>query len=196
MTSQCLLPVLLGWLLSFAPTVHAATNVALGGIGGLDNGTLVDGGGTGDARFTLESVRLALVKQARSTDGVVLASDAPVLSGQDLVFVLYVDNATDFPVSGITLTDQLDESAFTYVAGTLESAEVPSGADDATLWSAAWVPLSDAPGAPDDAGSATDTGGPAGPDRITVGAEPAQANLPVTIPARTLRAVRFRVQVN
>ena len=188
---------MLAWVLSvLGPAPLAADNAALGGIGGIDNGTLVDGGGTGRARVSLFSVDLALVKQARDLAGSVLPDGADVFPGQEIWFVLYVDNPTVAPALDLGISDLLDEAAFAYVPGTLEHTVVASGSDDAAIWAGAWTPLTDAPGLPDDEASALDTGAPAGVDRITFGAVAGQANQPVDLPASSLRAVRFRVRVN
>lgn len=197
---RLLLPVLLGSVLCCALPAHAATNFATGGIGGHNDGSLANGDGTGDARIELNSVRLALVKQARDTDGQVLAPGADVVPGQQIYFVLLVDNTTDFPADSLRLSDALNEAEFSYIADSLETTAVPSGADAASLWSAAWTPLTDAvngaSGTADDEASVTDTAAPAGGDRVTVGETSGQINQPLVIPARTLRAVRFRVTVN
>jgi uncharacterized repeat protein (TIGR01451 family) len=174
----------------------AATNVATGSIDGGSGIELGNGDGSGPARVTIDAVRLALVKQARSDDGAVLPAAAAVSAGQTIWFVLYVDNPTDVPAGAITITDQLDEAAFTYVAGSLESATVASGADDAAIWAGTWTPLSDALGAPDDTASFLNAGGAAEPDRLTVGDVAGQANAPSRIPAHSLHAVRFRVRVD
>jgi hypothetical protein len=185
------------WGLVLAPQVfaQAATNVARGGLGGVDNGTLADGGGTGQARITLDVVDLALRKEARDTTGTVLPDDAPVTRDQEITFLLIVDNPTDAAADDLRLTDPLDDTQFDYVAGSLEWTVVPSGATDAQIWSGNWTSLTDAPGAPDDAACAVDTGGLPGVDRITVGAVPTQLNLPASAPAHSLWAVRFRVRV-
>ena len=191
------LVALLGLALwAIAHPVRAAENAATGGIGGINNGTLQYGDGTGQARISLFSVDLALVKQARDLSGSVLADGADVSPGQELWFVLYVDNPTLFPASDVRIVDPLDEVAFTYVAGSLARTTVPTGASDPALWAGTWNPLSDPLGAPDDEGSATDSGGPPGLDRIVVGAEPPQPNLTLQIPGSSLTAVRFRVRVN
>lgn len=191
------LVALLGLALwAIALPARAADNAVTGGIGGIDNGTLQYGDGTGQARISLFSVELALVKQARDLAGNVLSAGADVSPGQEIWFVLYVDNPTGFPASDLRMTDLLDETAFAYVAGSLERTTVPSGASDAALWAGTWTPLTDAVGAPDDTGSAVNTGGPAGADRIVVGAEPPQPNLSLTVPGSSLSAVRFRVRVN
>jgi len=183
-------------LLVHPPVAIAADNAALGGVGGIDNGTLLGGDGTGEARISLFAVDLALVKQARDLGGAVLPPGAPVTPGQEVWFVLYVDNPTPVPVDDLRLTDLIDESQFTYVPGSLEQASVPSGSSDAFIWAGSWSPLTDIVGPPDDEGSVTDTRGPAGPDRLTIGAETVQANLTVDLPAATLRAFRLRARVN
>lgn len=173
-----------------------ATNVATGGIGGLNNGTLTGGDGSGTARFTIDTVALSLIKQARDVDGIVLPDGADVYPGQEIWFVLWVDNPTAFPTADVRMSDDIDESQFTYVAGTLAETLVPSGSDDAAIWAGVWNPLSDQLGPPDDFASVIDTGGPSGPDRITVGAQSGQVNQLVTLPGSSLRAIRFRVTVN
>lgn len=188
---------LLAWILvAMTPPAAAVDNAARGGIGGIDNGTLQYGDGTGQARLSLFAADLALVKQARDLSGIVLPDAAPVFAGDEIWFVLYVDNTTSFPASDVRISDLLDEVAFTFVPGTLARVTVPTASSDAAIWTGAWVPLTDAVGGPDDEGSATDTGGPAGADRIVVGAEPPLPNLTLSIPGSSLTAVRFRVRVN
>ena len=188
---------LLGWTIALVPlSASAATNRALGGIAGIDNGTLIGGDGTGEAQITLEKVDLSLVKQARDASGNVLAENANVTPGQQIWFVLSIDNVTDYPAAGIRISDVLDESEFTYVPDSLEVTTVASGADDATLWASPWASLTDAVGAPDDIASITDTGGPPDKETLTVGEVAGQQNDPVVIPAQTIHAVRFRVTVD
>ena len=95
-----------------------------------------------------------------------------------------------------TIQDTIDETQFTYIADSLEATSVASGADAATRWAGAWTPLTDALGGPDDEASILDTGGPVGPDLLTVGDVAGQANLFLQIPAQTQWAIRFRVRVN
>jgi len=177
-------------------SIYAATNSATGGFGGINNGTLVGGDGTGRARIEINSVQLALVKEARDLTGAVLAVNADVNPGQEIYFVLYVDNITDFAAYRLTIQDAIDETQFTYVADSLETTSVVSGADAATRWAGLWTPLTDALGGPDDEASILDTGGPADPDLLTVGDLPGQANLFLQIPAQTQWAIRFRVRVD
>lgn len=184
------------WFLFGPAGVSAAINSATGGIGGLNNGTLIGGDGTGTAQFEINSLQLRLVKEARDISGIVLADGADVSFNQEIYFVLYVDNPTDVAAYQTSLNDALDESQFTYVPDSLESTTIASGSDDAARWAGIWTPLTDALGAPDDAASILDSGGPSGVDRLTVGDVLGQANQTLSIPAQTQWAIRFRVRVN
>ncbi len=184
------------WFLIGPAVAHAAVNAATGGIGGIDNGTLIGGDGTGTARIELISVQLALVKEARDLPGTVLAPNANVAPGQEIYFVLYVDNITDFLAPQFTIEDALNETQFTYVANSLETTTVASGSNAAARWAGTWTPLTDAVGGPDDTASVLDSGGPAGLDHIAVGEVTGQVNQPLLIPAQTQWAIRFRVTVN
>ena len=179
-----------------ATTLYAATNSATGGIDGLNNGTLIGGDGSGNAQIEINSLQLALVKEARDLGGNVLAANADVTGGQEIWFVLYIDNPTDVLAYRLTVEDLIDENQFSYVAGTLEQTNVAGGADAATRWAGIWAPLTDGLGAPDDEASILDTGGPPDADRLTVGDVAGQANLFLQIPANTQWAIRFRVRVN
>jgi len=189
--------VLLGCALLCGPaSALAATNAATGGIGGTNNGTILGGDGTGTAVVTFNVTDLALVKQARDVRGTVLPNGANVAAGQDLYFVLYVDNPTPYSVDDLQLTDLLNEAQFTYLPGSLAFTTVASGASDAAMWAAAWTPLSDDTGAPDDIASIVDTGGAAGRDRLTLGSVSGQANQTASIPAMSRLAIRLRARVN
>ena len=177
-------------------SVFAATNSATGGINGLNNGTLIGGDGTGTAQIEINSLRLALVKEARDLAGTVLVANADVNPGQEIYFVLYVDNITDVEAYRLTIQDAIDETQFTYIADSLEATTVAGGANAATRWAGIWAPLTDALGGPDDEASILDTGGPTGPDLLTVGDVAGQANLFLQISAQRQWAIRFRVRVN
>lgn len=178
------------------PSVMAATNSVTAGIGGINNGTLIGGDGTGTGQFSLNTVNLALVKQARDLAGTVLPDGSNVASGQEIYFVLYVDNLTNYTALNLQITDLLNETQFTYSPNSLETTVVPTGSSDAAIWAGTWSALSDALGAPDDTASITDTGGPANPDRVTIGAVSGQVNQALDIPGNSLRAIRFKVTVN
>ena len=182
--------------LLMSATTYGATNFATAGFNGINNGTIANGDGTGPARIEINSVRLALVKEARDLAGTVLANNADVNPGQEIYFVLYVDNVTDVTAYRLTIPDAIDETQFTYVADSLETTSVAGGASAAARWAGAWTPLTDGLGGPDDEASILDTGGPPDPDTLTVGDVPGQANLALQIPARTQWAIRFRVRVD
>jgi len=191
-----LIPAILAWGMATCAPAMGATNVATGTIGDGTGVVLQGGDGTGTATFTLESTRLALRKQARLIDGTVLADGADVLPGQEIWFVLWVDNTTDFPASNLTIVDQLNEAQFQYVPDSIETATVASGADDAALWSGVWAPLSDASGAGEDEASIADSAAPAGADRLTAGSVSGQPNAAITVAPQSVIAIRFRVTVN
>ena len=185
--------VLVAQILAGAPA-QAATNSAVGGIAGIANGTLTNGDGSGAASLSLTGTGLALVKQARDLAGSVLAGGASVSAGQEIYFVLYVDNTTPFAANDIRLTDLINEAQFTFVPGSLEQTVVASGSNDTAIWAGTWGGLTDAVNG--DAASATDTGGTPALDRVTIGAVSGQANAVVNLPASSLAAYRFRVTVN
>ena len=194
--SPCI-AILIVWLLGVsALPATAATNSVLGGFGGINNGTISGGDGTGTARITINSTTFALVKQARDLTGTVLADGTNVSAGQDIYFLLFVDNSTAGPALDLRLTDVIDDIGFTYYDNSLETSLSTTGASDAAIWGAAWSLLTDAVGAPDDTGSCLDTNATPGRDPLTIGAEPAQTNQQLDIPAGSLRAIRFRVRVN
>ncbi len=184
------------WFVIGPAVAHAAVNSATGGIGGINNGTLTGGDGTGTARIELISEQLALVKEARDLPGTVLAPNANVAPGQEIYFVLYVDNITNVLASQFTIEDALNETQFTYVPNSLETTTVASGSNAAARWAGTWTPLTDAVGGPDDEASIVDTGGPPGLDHLAIGDVTGQVNQPLLIPAQTQWAIRFRVTVN
>ncbi len=171
------------------PTAHAATNIAQGGIGGLNNGTLIGGDGSSPARVSLFSRRLPLTKQARDPITGALLTD--VIAGQTVSFVLFVDNDTDGPAIDITLIDSLDPAAFSYVTDSLETIEIASGGNLSAIWGGIWAPLTDALSPPADLAAYQSSAG-----RITIGAVTGYASQQLDIPSMRLRAVRFRVTVN
>ncbi len=190
---RCALAVGSAGLLALS-VAHAEINSVTGGIVGINNGTLVNGDGTGDASIEISGVSLALTKQARDLSGAVLADGTSVSPGQTLYFVLHVDNTTLFMAGDVRMVDLIDESQFTYVPGTLEVTSVASGSDDAAIWAGIWLPQTDGSG--DDEASVSDSGGPAGLDRVTIGAVPIQLNQNVDIAGSSLRAYRFQAMVN
>jgi uncharacterized repeat protein (TIGR01451 family) len=166
--------------------------------------TAIDPGGGGisllpSGPVTVNAAQFALVKQARDpSTGAVIPDGSNVIPGQTLTFVLFVDNTTPVTITDIRITDIINEAEFTYIPNSIETRTVGAGASDVVIWGvpADWLPLTDSVGGPDDLASITDSVAPAGPDRLTVGAVPAQANQTLDIPGSTIRAIRFRVTVN
>ena len=188
--------IFLAFLLGVGPpAVQAATNRALGGIGGINNGTITGGDGTGTSEITINSVPLALVKQARDPSGNIIPDGTDVSSSTIIYFVLYVDNPTDADAYDVQIRDQINETQFLYQAGTLATTEVPTGSNDTAIWNGIWIPQFD----PQDADicSALDTSSPTNPepDLITCGSDSLQPNPRMPISAGTLKAIRFQVEV-
>lgn len=192
----CAILVLVTLFLPSALSAAPVTNTAVGGVRGLNNGTLIGGDGTGRAQFTLNVVDLVLVKQARNLRGGVLEPGAPVDAGSELFFLLYVANPSEVASSEIQITDLLDVGGFDYVPNSLEMTTVPGGATDGEIWMGPWTPLSDEVGQPDDAASITDLDSSSPMKRITIGSTDEQTNQSVTLPKSSLVAIRFRVRVN
>jgi uncharacterized repeat protein (TIGR01451 family) len=181
---------------AWVPSAFSAVNAVTGGIGGINNGTLSGGDGTGTAQITLNVSGLALVKQARDLLGNVLPDGSNVVSNQEIYFVLFVDNSSPIAANDLQITDQLNELEFTYIPDSIEMTVVPTGSTDAAIWAGSWSSLSDTLGGPNDGASILDTGGPADRDRLTVGSVPGQVNQALDVPGSSIRAVRFRVRVN
>ncbi len=163
--------------------------------------TAIDPGGgnlalTASGPVSVTSAPLSLRKQARDLGGTVLPNGSNVAAGTQIYFVLYVDNTTAVSAQNIQLSDLLNETQFTYLPNSLETTIVASGASDAAIWAGLWSPLTDGLGGPDDLASITNSGGPVGLDRITIGAVPGQINQTLDITGGTLRAIRFVVTVN
>jgi uncharacterized repeat protein (TIGR01451 family) len=192
----CLLALLAAALAWGPDNVRAATNSVQAGIGDVNNDTLTGGDGSGTAQITINAAGLILVKQARDLTGTIVPNGADVTPGRVIYFVLHVNNPTPYPAGDVRLTDLLNETEFTYIPGSIESTIVPAGSTSAAIWSGTWTPLSDDLGAPDDIAAITDSGGPPGRDKLTVGAVAGQANKTLNIPAASLQAIRFRVRVN
>lgn len=167
----------------------AATNTATDAGGG--DITLLPSG-----PVTVTSVQPLLVKEARDLTGAIIPNGSNVSSGQTIYFVIYIDNTTSVSASNFRITDLINEAEFTYIPDSMELATVVTGSSGAAIWGGLWTSLSDIVGVPDDVASITDSGGPAGLDKVTIGAVPGQANQILTVPALSLRAIRFRVTVN
>ena len=182
--SSCAALVLIALWPICAQPAAAVTNTVVGGIGGLDNGTLLGGDGTGSAQVTLNVVDLALVKEARTIRGAPLASDADVISEQEIYFVLYVKNRCPQAGSEIQIRDPLDVEAFTFIPSSLQIAIVPIDTPLDALWTIPWQALTDqAGGAQDDVASIGEPDPETHRRLITVGATPEQPNRTAYVPA-------------
>jgi hypothetical protein len=177
---------------------------------GLNSGDKITGTATDGSNNTSEfgpnvlvsPLTLAIVKQVwEPTGSAPLGSPVSAPAGAPLVFLIYVKNTTTIPVTDIRINDLLDQTGFDYVSGSLVrtlAASPPSDtATDKQIFDATdpgtGTALSD--NLDGDAGSALDTGAPAGVDRITIGAVTGQANGSLTINAHTTFALRFNVKI-
>jgi len=177
--------------------------------GGVSTGTRLTatatlGGETSEfsGDVTVSPLILAIVKQVWELNGSApLSSPVSAPAGAPLVFLIYVKNITAIPVADIRINDILDQTGFDYVSGslvrTLAASPPADTATDKQIFDATdpgtGAALSDV--LDGDAGSALDTGAPAGVDRITIGAVTGQANGSLTINAHTTFALRFRVKI-
>ena len=160
------------------------------------NGTILkttDGGG---------ATSLPIVKQAWEPAGTApLTSGVVAAKGTTITFLIYVKNPTPCLLADVRINDALDESAFEYVPGSLiRTSAISPPADSATnlvifnaTASGTGTLLTET--IDGDAGSAQDTGGAAGVDRITLGAVTGQANGSLGVPWQSTFAVRFNVKI-
>jgi len=174
-------------------------------VGDRITGTATDAGNNTSefgANYTCTLPTLAIVKQTWNLNGSApLGSPVSAPAGATLVFLIYVKNTTAGQVTDVRINDLLDQTGFDYVSGslvrTLAASPPADTATDKQLFDATdpgtGTALSDA--VDGDAGSAQDTGAPAGVDRITVGAVSGQANGSLTINAHTAFALRFNVKI-
>ncbi len=145
---------------------------------------------------------LSIVKQVWEENGSVpLLSPVSAPVGSTLVFLIYVKNTDASSATDARVVDNLDESGFQYVSGSLvrtnSALPPPDTATDKQIFDATapgtGTVLSDA--VDGDVSSAQDTGGLSDPDRITMGAVTGQANGTLTINGNTTFALRFKAIV-
>lgn len=154
---------------------------------------------TDSATLTINSATIAVIKKAFVDDntGTEIATGSTVGKGTIVKFIIYIDNPTGAPLSDVRAEDLLDETAFTYQAGSLKwnTATTSTGAAVATVFTDTngGTALTDAVGGADVA-SADTTQTPN--DRITFGAHSAQANAALTVPAGKIAAFMLRARVN
>jgi parallel beta-helix repeat protein len=144
---------------------------------------------------------LSIIKQTWLPGGAApLGSPVDIPTGMKIVFLIYVKNTTAGQITDVRITDNLDETGFQYVAGSLfrDDGSITDASTDLQIFNATasgtGVNLSDAVDPPD-IGSAQDTGGLADVDLITVGQVPAQTNGNLNINGNTTFAIRFEVIV-
>lgn len=185
---------------------YAATNVATDPGGGV---TILNSSNV----ITINSLELAIVKNARHLDGTLLADSAVVPAGTKIYFVIYIDNPTDTDVTDISIFDTvvLGPGGFAVVDNTFEILNeagpgIDMNAANDTAWAgtSSWNSLNWSP--------QTDTGSDdyldwnvTTPDTLTVGSAGAVANRQLDVPISgdvdklvnpRRVAVRFQVTMN
>jgi len=194
-------------LLSGSPAIDAGTNTGCPAVD--QRGISRPRDGNGDTIATCDmgafeafTPSLAIFKSLWEVNGAApISSPASAAVGSTIVFLIYVRNTTAGAISDVRINDNLDETGFQYVSGSLVRASAASPPTDTAsekqIFDAAapgtGTALSDA--VDGDVASAVDTGGLAGADRITIGAVSGQANGSLTINAHTTYALRFQVKV-
>lgn len=169
-------------------TPLAATNEAIDPGGG--SVTLLPSGS-----LTVNSVQLALINRARDLAGAVLPNGSNVAAGQQIYFVLYVENTTTIEAINVQIEDSLNEAQFAYVPGSVETTIVATGSSDAAIWAGTWSPLTDSLGGPDDMASFVATDANGNLNRFTAGMAAGQANQQMNVPGGMIRAFRFKAIV-
>ena len=180
-------------------SVWAATNIGRANLGAdptnPDSDYITD-----SPTLTLTSATLAVVKKAFLDDdsGTEIADGSSVVTGTIVKFLIYIDNSTSTQSSDVRLEDLLNDTDFTYQAGSLtwNNVVTNTGATLATVFSdtnaaGSGVALTDA--VDGDVASA-DTS--LSPDQVTMGAHSAQVNAAVNIPAGKIVAFMFRARIN
>ena len=179
---------------------QAATNIGRGDLGAdplaADSDFITD-----SAALVINAVKLAVTNLAFVDDGTgtAIPTGSNVPKGTIVKYMLYIDNSTLFAASDVRLVDLLDETAFTYQAGSLRwnNTVTATAAPVATIFTdtnaGASVALTDAISNADVA-SADTTQTPN--DRITMGAHTAQANAALNIPAGKIVSFMYRARIN
>lgn len=168
-------------LLAGPSIVLAASNTATGDVAG-DPDDLID-----SDPFILNATTLALVKTAFLTDGTQLLSGASVPSGTLVQFMIYVDNEASIQVDDLNIEDDLD-AAFVYQDDTLKiDASQGTGTAEDLIY--------DAVEATDPIDDDVELGDVAGVNGTLVSAGSGTSNAPLDVPARTVFAMLFTVEV-
>lgn len=184
--------------LSAAHADGVAINRVRGGIRGIDNNTLKNGDGTNDAMVTIRIRQLDLIKQARTLNGRILTAQDAVARGQRIWFIFIIENDVESALEDVQLLDELLDSEFEYVNGSLQEIRLDSngvsfnGGEEDSIWKNTWRDLSD--GKDNDIVSVNvlQKNG-AQSHAIAVGGS--QNDGALNISANTLWALRFQVRV-
>jgi photosystem II stability/assembly factor-like uncharacterized protein len=157
--------------------------------------------GDPDAIYTETPLSLDIVKQAWLVGGIApLTSPTTAPTGSTVVFLIYVRNPTASQVDDIRILDNLDDTAFDYVEGSLWFGGLANAAaTDLQIFTATepgtGINVSDAQGvglaSACDVSEATCPGTSA--DRISVGAVGAPPNSQVNIGTNSVFGIRFEV---
>lgn len=186
-------------LFTTSPAIWSATNIGRANLGA-DPTTPDTDYITDSATLTITSTKLAVLKRAFMDDnsGTEIVSGGSVVQGSIVKFMIYIDNSTSTQSVDVRLEDQLNDTEFTYQAGSLtwNNSVTNSAAAVATIFTdtnagSGGVVLSDA--ANGDVASANTA---VSPDLITMGAHTGQTNGVVNIPAGKIVAFMFRARVN
>lgn len=189
--------------LVFTSPTWAATNIGRANLGADPNpadGDYI----TDSALLTITSSTLAVVKKAFLDDstGTEITSGSSVVKGTIVKFMIYVDNSTSTQATDVRLEDKLNDTDFTYQAGSLTwnnnvtnsaSAVASIFANTDTTGANTGVVLTDAISGADVASINT---APTPDDLITMGAHTIQTNGVVNIPAGKIVAFMFRARIN
>jgi len=160
----------------------AAPNQGTGDIGGI-NADLANSN-----IFSLSSTTLGLTKMAFLADGTQLTTGATLPRGTEVQFVIYVDNTTLFPISGVSMQDVLDPT-FAYQTGSMKyNNTLSSGASQALIYSTVSAPAASVAtdAISDDVASAVGV-------TIDVGNSVVLTNTQVDVAADSIWSIFFRV---
>lgn len=185
-----------------AGAAFAATNIGRANIGADPDPGDADYV-TDSATLTLTSTTLAVAKLAFLNDasGTQITSGSSVVKGSIVKFMIYIDNSTSTQASDVRLSDLLNDTDFTYQAGSLSwnNNVTNTAATVASIFANTdrdgantGVALTDAVSGADVASVNT----AASPDQVTMGAHSTQTNATLNIPAGKIAAFIFKARVN
>jgi hypothetical protein len=173
--------LVIGFVSGVSNPALAATNQATGNIAG-DPNDLQDSN-----IFTINSSTLALVKAAFLPDSTLLADGSTVPAGTEVQFLIYVDNDTDLQIDDINIADDLGVD-FVYQSPSLKidnSQATGAALNDIYLAVVGTANINDA----------VEAGDEAGVSGTVVSAGSTAGNAPLNVPANTVWAMLFTVEV-